>query len=197
MVASMRKTDEQSALEQQRLNVTQEIGPWQVAMAWPRGADQGGPFWIDVRPNPSARPEDLAGGLSSTVLRKVDFRAAGEQWRALHDTSAEHRELVAGLGDDFGDVSHALRIGVADGLTDEYLALLAATYVAAVRLGRESVTQNLAEMVGRRPETIRAHLKAARAQGLLTSVKARAGGRLTEKAEEILRQMRESQKGEH
>jgi hypothetical protein len=45
----------------------------------------------------------------------------------------------------------------------------------------------LAEMVGKRPETIRAHLKAARSRGLLTSaVKGRPGGKLTDEAQQIL-----------
>lgn len=179
------------------LGIAQEIGPWQAHMEWPADMDQGGPWYMTIRPNPSASPEELAGGLSSTVLRQVDFRQAADKWRevsAVLDT--EKAEAARQLANLAGDLSVILRENITEGINDRYLAWLAFAYVTLVKRGEKSVTANLAELVRRRPETIRAHLKLARSHGLLTTIRGRAGGHLTPEAEEIIRRTAQAAEGE-
>jgi hypothetical protein len=158
------------------MDATQEIGPWLVTFKWPDGATQGGPRSIEIGPRPGATEEELAGGLSSTVLRKVDFTAAADQWRAGQQPHLDVARVdVAGL-----------RRAAKEGLTPTYLSHLAAAYVTLVDQGDPRVTATLAEMVGKRPETIRAHLKQSRSLNLLTSIKGKAGGQITDRAKALL-----------
>ena len=50
---------------------------WVVTMEWPAGVENGGPMRLVIEPI-GANP---VGGLSSTVLRQVDFRDAIERFR--------------------------------------------------------------------------------------------------------------------
>ncbi|WP_338603534.1 hypothetical protein [Saccharopolyspora sp. SCSIO 74807] len=179
--------EENSRRQPPRVGIAQDIWPWQVSMEWPKDVDQGGPWYLAIRPHPGASDEELAGGLSSTVLRKLDFKKAAEEWREVSKSEGSF-ELTQAMLDE---VSSTLKDASKEGVTDEYLSFLAYLYVEFVQLGFQPVTTNLAELAGRRPETIRAHLKSARTQGLLTAVKGRAGGKLTGKAQEILASMKD------
>lgn len=172
--------------EESGLGVVQDVGPWQVHMEWPAGADQGGPWYLTVRPNPRATPEDLAGGLSTTVLRQVSFQDAARKWREFSSGRPEDETSTQQLADLTKSLSAILRETAAQGIDETYLAWLSFAYVTLVKVGEKSVTANLAELANRRPETIRAHLKAARTHDLLTTIKGKAGGHLTTKAREII-----------
>ena len=166
--------------DDQPVTVTELIGPWLVEYHWPADADQGGPARITISPHAEAAPADLAGGLSSTVVRQLDFRKAAKEWRRLRRRGEEAVDPAR------RKLAQRLQGLVSDGITDEYLAALADTYVTLVSEGEASVTTSLAELVGKKPETIKIHLKSARKRGLLTTVKGRAGGNLTDEARRIL-----------
>jgi hypothetical protein len=152
--------------------------PWEVVFTWPEGATQGGPRWVEIRPQEGMGDELLAGGLSSTILRHVDFQAAAQEWREHRGISpVESHKLAKRLTYALGS----------SGVSDRYLVLLADAYVRLVTSGEPKVTARLAEIVGKSPETIRAHIKAARSRGLLTALSSgRAGGELTSEARRIL-----------
>ena len=139
---------------------------------------------------PPATPEDVAGGLSSTVVRQLDFLRAADDWRESRDSmrslTGKRRTYEHVRAEMIESLSAALRAALSGGISDTYLATLSQGYVALVRIGDRSVTATLAEAAGKAPETIRAHLKEARKRDLLTTVRGRAGGRLTDKAEAIL-----------
>jgi predicted component of type VI protein secretion system len=132
---------------------------------------------LTVQPREGATVEDIGPGISSTVLRRIDFAGLSELWRASRD-----------VGIAMDDLRAALRSAATQGVTDGYLALLSAAYVTLVQAGRPSVTVALADLVGRQPETIRQHLVRARNAGMLTSVRGAAGGQLTDKARSVLGQ---------
>ncbi|WP_018687036.1 hypothetical protein [Actinokineospora enzanensis] len=170
----------------EELGVLQTIGPWQVSLRWPKGTDQGGPWYMEVRVDPTAAPEDAVGGISSTVLRQVDFRQAADAWRRLRGAPSSEVDRLRTIASAADDLSKIIRPLVNDGLTDEYLAWLATAYVTFVEAGVDSVTGHLSDVVRRQPDTIRSHLKEARNRGLLTAVKGRAGGQLTDEAKRII-----------
>lgn len=76
------------------------------------------------------------------------------------------------------------------GLTDERLAVLSALYVHFVDAGERAPAQRLAVGFDLNPATVKGHLRAARQRGFLTKVEGKAGGRLTDKANAILRGMK-------
>lgn len=160
--------------------VRQNVGPWKVVFRWPQGADQGGPMRMEIQPNPDATADELAAGLSSTVLRQIDFQAAAEEWRKLQP----HAEKVTARRMERR--SEKLRALVSQGLTDEYLAHLAEAYVYLVRTGERSVAGKLAEMTGKSPDTVKQHLKRVRKAEMLTTVSGKAGGQLTDRAADLL-----------
>jgi hypothetical protein len=150
------------------------IGPWLVTAHWPADAEQGGPRRLVIEAAPDASPDDLAAGLSQTVLRQVRFDALAEQWRAARTADAAV------------DPAPLLRAAAGHGVTDAYLAALSAAYVHLANEGHPSITAALADMAGKAPETIRIHLKRARQAGMLTAVRGKAGGKLTDKARSLL-----------
>ncbi|SHK32987.1 hypothetical protein SAMN05443637_10543 [Pseudonocardia thermophila] len=163
--------------------VKQRVGPWVAEFAWPIDVDQGGPRSVTIRPAKDADPTQVAAGISSTVVRRLDFAEAARKRRelraavdAVEDDPAERRRRARA----------ALRKALSHGVDDRYLAILAAEYVHLVVTGERAVTAALAEMVGRSPETVRAHLKEARRRELLTASKGRAGGELTDRAWRVL-----------
>ncbi|MBM7771989.1 hypothetical protein JOD54_002193 [Actinokineospora baliensis] len=135
--------------------------------------------------DPAADPEDAVGGISSTVIRQIDFRRAAEGWRQLRGAAISGAEGIRTLAITAEGFSKIVRPLINDGLSDEYLAWLATAYVTFVEAGVASVTAHLSDVVQRRPDTIRSHLKEARNRGLLTTIKGRAGGKLTDKAKAI------------
>ncbi len=76
------------------------------------------------------------------------------------------------------------------GLTDERLAVLSALYVHFVDAGERAPAQRLAVAFDLNPATVKGHLRAARQRGFLTKVEGKAGGRLTDKSNAILRGMK-------
>ncbi|MEU1826368.1 hypothetical protein ABZ502_28515 [Streptomyces abikoensis] len=162
------------------IEITQTVGPWRILMRWDADADPAsGPTRVLVTPDPDAAPEAVHVGVSSTVVRQIDFRRAGDQFRAARPAATAH------------DIAHDAEGEVlrwllkTEGISDAYLAFLAEAYVRAVERAVPNVTAHLAELTAKRPETMRGHLKEARKRDLLTTVPGKAGGRLTPKAREI------------
>lgn len=162
--------------------IEQRIGPWQVALAWPDNADQGGPVSIMIKAYPDASDDDLIGGLSSTVLRHIDFRAGREKW-----LEAKTKYLDQPDGVERVRAEQLRRILDRDGVTETYLAFLANAYVNLTRSGERAVSGKLADMTGRSPDTMKQHLHRVRKLGMLTAISGRAGGELTPKAVATIR----------
>lgn len=157
--------------------IERKMGPWTVRMDWPDDAEHG-PRRMEIYPAEDSTPDEVQAGLSTTVLRRIDFKTA----RGIVD---DHR-----MTDEERDGVHAieyLRLAAADrSITDEYLVGLAAAYVELVKRREPNVTAKLAEITGKAPETIRIHLVRSRKAGFLTSVPGKAGGHLTDAARKIL-----------
>ncbi|MFB8415678.1 hypothetical protein ACFC63_09230 [Streptomyces albidoflavus] len=167
-------------MSEEHIEITQNIGPWRVLMRWAADADPAsGPARILITAHPDAAPATTQGGVASTVLRQIDFKKAGDQFRSVRPTSTEREVAQVSEGE-------ALRwLLDSEGISDAYLAFLAESYVRAVSRAVPNVTAHLAELTHKRPETIRGHLKEARKRDLLTTVPGKAGGQLTAKGREI------------
>ncbi|MFJ8140473.1 hypothetical protein [Streptomyces sp. NPDC096013] len=163
--------------------ITQEQGAWVIRMWWPAGPIAGGPQRITVEASGDAVTRDVARGISTTVLRRLDLAAAmklAEQAPELQQGMAEVTAKVEEAGSSAG-------LLLADqGVSETYLAMLAATYKTMADTGAPAPVPWLARLIGRRPETVKDHLKRARREGYLTTVAGKAGGDLTEKATEAL-----------
>ncbi|PWG07214.1 hypothetical protein DF268_44455 [Streptomyces sp. V2] len=159
--------------------VTQTQGAWVIRMWWPTGPITGGPQRITVEVTEGAAARDVARGISTTVLRRLDLAAAvklAEEAPELQQAMAEASGAVEEAG-----VSAGLLLAN-QGVSEAYLAMLAATYKTMADLGAPAPVPWLARLIGRRPETVKDHLKRARREGYLTTVAGKAGGELTEKA---------------
>ncbi|MEI5099550.1 hypothetical protein RB200_14335 [Streptomyces sp. PmtG] len=73
-----------------------------------------------------------------------------------------------------------------EGVSETYLAVLAAVYKNAADAGEAAPVQWLARRIKRSPETVKGHLKQARRDGFLTTIAGKAGGELTDKARAVL-----------
>jgi DNA-binding transcriptional ArsR family regulator len=170
-----------------KVGISQRIGPWDVVLNWPDDPDQGGPVSMTIKAADDATDDELIGGLSSHVLRQIDFRAARDGWLNLAAFRAE-----LGVGDGMRWRSENLqRILDTEGVSEGYLGYLAEAYVLLVRSGEQSVAAKLAEMTGRSRDTVRQHLHRVRKAGMLTTVPGKAGGQLTAKAIMAVRQATE------
>ncbi|MFD4905024.1 hypothetical protein [Kitasatospora purpeofusca] len=152
----------------------QECGPWRVRLWWPKGAS-GGPQQLMIEPGSNATPRDIARGISTTVLRRLSLSEAPPRTAP----SPEESELA-----QLGAASRTTLDS--EGVSPTYLALLALTYKRVADNGVAAPIPWLADAIGRRPETVRDQLKRARREGFLTTITGKAGGDLTEKAEQIL-----------
>lgn len=161
--------------------VVQDLGPWVIEMQWPRGVTQGGPAVLVVRPKGGTGYPP--GGISSTVLRQIDFKEAGEALRSQTRVSGLRAQIRK---EQEAARAERLRQAAAQGVTDEYLALLASAYVGYINRGGTGALAHLAEQVGKSQSTIKGHLWQARKRDLLTGSAGRAGGALTEKASALL-----------
>lgn len=159
----------------------QRIGEWSVLMEWPEGAESGGPVRLVVEPIDLDNPPP--GGLSSTVLRDVDFQEAAaklsgffEMARGLNRSRDEHagREL-----------QELLAVGV----THSYLVRLCQEYIELVKRGRARPSEYLAELVGKNPSTIKGHLWKAKKEGLFVGAHGRVGGKLTSDGARVAHRM--------
>lgn len=155
-------------------------------MWWPTGPVTGGPQRITIEPAADAPPRDVARGISTTVLRRLDLAAAlnlakmaPEAQRTLEDTAKKLRES--------GEAAGLLLAN--EGVSERYLALLASTYKNMADRGAVAPVRQLATLIGRQPETVKDHLKKARREGYLSTVAGKAGGELTEKTTRILESM--------
>lgn len=146
---------------------------WVAEMTWADDDYIGGPTQLVVKPADPAKPP--AGGLSSTVLRDVRFKSVIDDYRAA----------TAPESDSEGSLKRLVE-SRSEGVSDYYLALLSQEYVAAHRRGQQKINDYLAEILGKSIETTKQHLWKATRVGLLERTSARAGGRLTEKAINLL-----------
>lgn len=166
--------------------VSTDLGPnqeWRAQMQWGSGELQGGPAIVLLQPN---NPGDSVpdGGISHTLLREIDFRAAldalrrsiasADEWRTSREESTRR---VLGLLKE-----HASSPNV----TDDYLALLARAYVGAVNQGKTGPLQYLAEVTGKTPAAIKNHLWRSTRSGFLERSPGRAGGHVTNKGAAVL-----------
>lgn len=156
------------------VHVTQTYGPWNIEMRWPSGATQGGPASMTITSDSDAK-------LTSTVLRRIDFKGASKLFRSARTITVpqEIREF-------FDTNGPALRALLRRGLNDDYLAVLSATYVGAVQRGEPKITDYLCGLIKRRAPTVKAHLTEARRRGLLTPARGQAGGECTPRCLDLL-----------
>ncbi|SLI46020.1 Uncharacterised protein [Mycobacteroides abscessus subsp. massiliense] len=165
--------------------VFQELGDgWTAEMAWREGEYQGGPASVWLHPTDD---EELPpGGLSSTVLRRLDFQKAKADLLAA--VAARPNGWMKRKPVDHDDFDF-LRLLLAKGVTEDYLALLSSHYVRRVQDGRPRPVERLADELGRPLQTVRGHLWKARKAGLLEGSAGRKGGVLTAEAMAILQRL--------
>jgi hypothetical protein len=159
-------------------SVTQAVGDdWVVTMEWPKGVEDGGPARLTIEPIDKMP----VGGLSSTVLRQIDFRGAIDLFRKVRVPlrRVNKTELATFERDQ-------LRSAMSDGVTQQYLALLAWQYVQAAERGQANINDYLAELVGKPVGTVRGHLIRARRDGLLSGTHGRKGGKLSPEAHKLV-----------
>lgn len=156
---------------------------WYVVMEWPDGVEDGGPGRMVIEPVGSTHP---VGGLSSTVLRQINFKEAIEEFRnqlAVSEKRSQEREVH----DEWR--AERVRAALTKGVTDDYLVLLALQYVRAVQRGQANVNDYLAAQLGKPVSTIRGHLGRARRQGYLSGSPGHKGGELSDDARAIIRRI--------
>jgi hypothetical protein len=171
-----------SSMSKRKLwKIPQQIGDWEVEMTWEEGQTQGGPSMLVIRPKDPERPP--VGGLSSTVLRKINFRAGAELLHALVDTKSGFVEWVRHEQGKAKKPIDLVREALSEGITDHYLALLSIEYVGRVNAGQAKPVDRLAQELGRSLGTVKGHLWQARERGLLEGGSAgRKGGEISETA---------------
>ncbi len=157
-------------------------------MQWHEGNFQGGPATVFIRPIEEESPP--AGGISSTVLREIDFRGASAK---LHEDVGKNpvgfMEQMKQRWRDRTEPMKKLRAELANGITAEYLALLSKEYVYRVSDGQSKPVEKIAEELGKSTQTVRGHLWQARKRNLLTGSIGRKGGELTIEALTVLQRM--------
>ncbi|MFD8632362.1 hypothetical protein [Streptomyces sp. NPDC059533] len=165
------------------MTVIKRIGAWTVTMYRPPGAIQsGGPREIHVVPADDADPQEVARGITSTVLRQINTAPPSEDFAAMRSLAKAAEMEVRELGERLA--------AMPGGVTDERLAGLSALYVHFVDAGERAPAQRLALALDVNPATVKGHLRAARQRGFLTKVEGKAGGQLTDKANQTLRGMK-------
>src|SRR5690606_16901768 len=148
---------------------------WKVHMSWERPI--GGPVRMVIEPEEPGNPPE--GGITSSVLRRVDPSEALERLRANNPSAAEVDPSR------FDDLLAAL---VDDGVTDKFLAVFSAAYVSRLEAGESGVAATLAAIMNRSLPTARGYIREARRRGLLTGGAGRAWGTITDKTRKVLRE---------
>ncbi|SFC11997.1 hypothetical protein [Streptomyces aidingensis] len=163
--------------------ITQQQGAWTVHMWWPVGPVSGGPQRITIEASEDAPARDVARGISTTVLRRLDLPGALELAKQAPQAQSTLEDAARMLTESAEAAGMLLEN---EGVSDRYLAMLSASYKHMADSGAAAPVSWLARAINRRPETIRDHLKKARRDGFLTTVTGKAGGELTEKAQSAL-----------
>ncbi|MFD9845872.1 hypothetical protein [Streptomyces parvus] len=169
--------------------ITQQQGAWAVRMWWPVGSINGGPRRITIEAAEDAPAREVARGISTTVLRRLDVAAALNLAKQAPEAQRTLGEVTGRLN-EMGEAAGLALKG--EGVSGQYLTLLAATYTAMADIGSPAPVPWLSRLIGRRPETVKDHLKRARRDGFLTTVAGKAGGELTGKAKAVLEEMAEA-----
>jgi DNA-binding MarR family transcriptional regulator len=153
-------------------------GEWTVEMKWD-DEDRNGPSRLEISPTDSKnRPP---GGLSQTVLREIDVAGAVKLARKSGELAQELPEI------DWKKIGPLLADLSADGISSQYLAVLALAYSAAAN--RPKPLERLADLTGKSQSAIKSHLWQATRQGLLERSPGRAGGAVTTKAVDLISQL--------
>ncbi|WP_226354608.1 MULTISPECIES: hypothetical protein [unclassified Pseudonocardia] len=146
----------------------QVVDGWSITAMYDDQVSSRGPARLVIEPAEGADWYATAGGISSTVLRQVVFTPPTEP----SDQQERAHVLLKYAAAAFGPS------------TPEYLSVLAMAYSCTTNVHNPSGV--LAELTGRSPGTVKAHLVAARKAGLLTTIPHRAGGGLTHEGAIIL-----------
>ncbi|MFH8590124.1 hypothetical protein [Streptomyces celluloflavus] len=157
----------------------QRVGAWKVTLWRPLDATSGGAREIRIEPHEEGDPQEVARGVTSTVLRQIDTAAFAEE--------AEPLAALANAGRGVVETFRQELACLPKGVSDEYLAVLSALYVRFVNIGRRAPAQDLEFWTGAKQATLKGHLRAARQRGFLTKVEGKAGGQLTDKSVEFLK----------
>ena len=157
------------------VEVREPLGAWVVTFWWPIDARSGGPRAISLEPAPDADPQEIARGISSTVLRQINIADAIKQFESVVGPTLALKEKLKESAIIFDSL-------LRNGISDEYLAALSAQYVKSADMGSRAPIQDLMMWTGKNQATLKGHLREARKRGLLTKVEGKAGGRMTEKA---------------
>jgi hypothetical protein len=153
--------------------IRQDISGWTVEMYWKEDDIQGGPSKLVIRPTDDKKAP--VGGISSTVLREIDFRTGAG--KAREQVAAEDLAYAQDRGPQVPPMALVRATFEAGGITDAYLVLLAIQYIARVGRGEPKPVDHIASELGKSPGTIKGHLWQARNRGLLKGGSAgRKGG---------------------
>ncbi|MEU2853444.1 hypothetical protein [Streptomyces syringium] len=170
---------EGSAAPRAGVEQVQRIGAWKVTMWLPLDSTSGNPREIRIEPHEEADPQEVARGITSTILRQIDTAKFAAEVGPLAKLALAGQQPV----EDFREKL----AGLPRGLSDEYLAILSAFYVRLVELGETAPIHALENVTGTKQATLKGHLRAARQRGFLTKVEGKAGGKLTDKAIETVK----------
>lgn len=172
-------------IEWNEVRIEQEIGGWTVDMYWVAEDIQGGPTKVLIRPTDGEQAP--VGGVSSTILRQIDFRTGA--MRAREKVAADDLAYEQEAEDEKPpQVAMPLLRSMLDtsGVTDVYLVLLATEYLARVTRGEGKPVDHIAEELGRSLGTVKNHLWRARKDGFLEGGSAgRKGGYVPPEAAQI------------
>ncbi|MFE3763773.1 hypothetical protein ACFXPI_18695 [Streptomyces sp. NPDC059104] len=166
--------------------IIQQQGGWVIRMWWPVGPITGGPQRMTVEPADDAEPRDVVRGISTTVLRRLDI-AAAVNLAKMEPEAQRTLEDVTRRWDASGEAARLVL--AAEGVSERYLATLAVAYAAMAESGAPAPVPRLAQLIGRRPETVKDHLKKARRDGYLGTLTGKAGGEVTDRAKAVLDSM--------
>lgn len=165
------------------VEIEQQQGGWMVRMWWPTGPVTGGPQRVTIEPAADAPARDVARGISTTVLRRLDLAAALNLAKAAPQAQSVLEDTAKALTES-GETAGLLLAN--EGVSQRYLAVLSFTYASMADMGAVAPVRRLAKLIGRKPETIKDHLKRARREGYLGTIAGKAGGELTDKTTKII-----------
>jgi 8-oxo-dGTP pyrophosphatase MutT (NUDIX family) len=154
-------------------------GAWRVYA--PDHNSQGYPMCLVIVPDPEASDEEVYHGITRGVLQKIPITEMRAQYLE------EIRPRIADAN-ALGDFAGAARTG-SRRRGKRYYALLARAYVSITDAGDQRPLRTLSEVSGIGIDTVRTQVREARKRGMLTGIPGRPGGRLTDKARELLTQM--------